>query len=151
MTSAPETICGRCLRTESRTFSSCRNQSRAPRENRSYHFAAPTAGFSLLSAMVFGSYSCANSSFTLLLRHQRCHIAQCFFGTVLIVTILAHETLLDYGDLLPRILVRPRCRGHQPEYIAALFEEILLDGLAHARVACELELLPGLESHHGLA
>src|SRR5215470_13300610 len=40
MTSAPETICGRCLSTDSRTFSSCRNQSRAPRENRSYHFAA---------------------------------------------------------------------------------------------------------------
>jgi hypothetical protein len=50
MTSAPETICGRCLRTDSRTFSSWRNQSRAPRENRSYHFAA-SAGLSLSSGI----------------------------------------------------------------------------------------------------
>ena len=40
MTSPPAMISGRLARTASRTFSSWRSQSRAPRENSSYHFAA---------------------------------------------------------------------------------------------------------------
>src|SRR5579862_1596764 len=169
MTSPPETICGRCLRTDSRTFSSCRNQSRAPRENRSYHFAAsapalppaplvlgPTLGpESVLGAIVTTFTPVASRvqprrAVQLLLREQCRNIAERLFRAVFVITVLRHEALLHDRNLLSRVLVRPSRRGDEPQHIATLFEQILLDGLAHARVAGELELLTGLEGHHGL-
>src|SRR5262249_14218277 len=89
MTSAPATICGRCSRTESRTFSSWRSQSRAPRENSSYHFANPRGLLPLRSAIAL----CRLYDVTLLLCEERGHIAQCLLGTVFVVSILADEPL----------------------------------------------------------
>src|ERR1700748_2996512 len=94
MTSAPETICGRCLRTASRTFSSCRSQSRAPRENRSYHLASPRAPPSSLFAVIS------------LLCQQSGDVAQCLLGAVLVVSVLLDETLLNHRNLLPGLFVR---------------------------------------------
>src|SRR5580700_674323 len=151
MTSPPAMICGRCSRTDSRTFSSCRSQSRAPRENSSYHFASPSAPVSLpLSLMVFRcSAPCAACE--LLLGQQCRHVAQGLLGTVLVVAIFLHEALLHHGNLLPCVVIRTRGRGDQPQHVATLLEQILLDGLTHAGVAHQLELLASLEGHHGLA
>src|SRR5580704_2294559 len=122
MTSPLAMIFGRCSRTASRTFSSCRSQSRAPRENRSYHLASPRElESSPLSAM-------SRPSLAPLLLGQQCRdVAQRFLGAVLIVTILLDESLLDHGYLLPRLIIGPRGRGHQPQHVAALLEQVLLD------------------------
>ena len=62
MTSAPATTSGRCARTASRTFSLCRNQSRAPREKRSYQ-ALTLSPFDD-SATLPPAHSCASSVVT---------------------------------------------------------------------------------------
>src|SRR5690606_7547942 len=143
------TICGRCSRTDSRTFSSWRSQSRAPRENSSYHFVRPGGpGFAPLSPM------CPTASFVdvaLLLRQQRGDVTQRFLRAVLVVTILGNEPLLYHRNLLTRLFVRPRRRGHETQHVAAFLEEVLLDRLAHACVARKLELLARLEGDHRLA
>src|ERR1700739_474082 len=158
MTSPPAMISGRLARTASRTFSSCRSQSRAPRENSSYHFAAlrggcpppvpPSSSIALL-VLLFRRrrycYSC------LLLREQRRDVAEGFLGAVLVVAVLAHQALLHHRDLLARFLVGTRGQLHEPQHVAALLEQVLLDCFAHARMARELELLAGLERHHRLA
>src|SRR6185503_16808515 len=153
MTSAPATICGRFSLTESRTFSSCLSQSRAPRENSSYHLVRPEGLLPLRSSIA--SYRRAlrrgARAFTLLLCKQCRHVAQRLLGTVLVITVLTDQPLLNNGNLLPGVFVRP-CRGrHQSQHIAAFFEQILLDRLTHARVARQLELLACLEANHGLA
>ena len=71
----------------------------------------------------------------LLLRKQRRDVAQRLLRAVLVVTVFADQPLLHHGDLLPRFLIRPRGGGHEPQHVAALLEQILLDRLAHARVA----------------
>src|ERR1700761_3344843 len=119
ITSPLAMIFGRCSRTASRTFSSCRSQSRAPRENRSYHLASPSElDSSPLAAM------------TVLRRHlllcQQCRdVAQRFLGTVLVVAILLDQSLLNHGYLLPRLIVGARGRSHEPQHIAALLEQVL--------------------------
>src|SRR6185437_8717124 len=148
MTSPPAMICGRCSRTDSRTFSSCRSQSRAPRENRSYHFARPSALFSL-SLMARPSFRCSGCA--LLLREESRDVAQRFLGAVLVVAVFLHQAFLHHRDLLTCIVVGPRRRGHEAQHVPALLEQVLLDRLAHARMAHKLELLPGLERHHRLA
>src|SRR5690242_16567361 len=99
MTSAPATIWGRFSRTESRTFSSCLNQSRAPRENRSYHLVRPEPEvlLPLRSSMVV----------TLLLCKQCRHVAQRFLCTVFVITVFADQPLLYHRDLLAGIVIRP--------------------------------------------
>src|SRR5215472_5613921 len=150
MTSPPAMICGRCSRTDSRTFSSCRSQSRAPRENSSYHFASPSALVSLLSVMAFWDplRLCA---WVLLLCQQRRHIAQRLLGAVLVVSVLLHQPLLHHRNLLACFLVGAGGRGHEAQDVPPLLEEVLLDRLAHARVADQLEFLARLEGHHRLA
>src|SRR5262245_47868539 len=101
-------------------------------------------------------YSCharraTTSRADLLLREQRCHIAQRLFRAMLVITVLGNETLLHDRDLLSRILVRPSRRRDESQHVATLFEQILLNRLAHARVAGELELLAGFEGDHRLA
>src|SRR6185312_3088812 len=91
------------------------------------------------------------SARTLLLCEQSRDVAQCYFRTVLVVAVFSDESLLHDRDLLPCFLIGPRSRSDEPQNVAALIEQILLDGLAHARVAHQLELLAGLESHHRLA
>src|SRR5215207_7171807 len=146
MTSAPAMISGRFARTASRTFSSCRNQSRAPRENSSYHFDSFGRAVLLSSSLMFQIYACAS-----FLRKQRGDVAQRFLGAVLVIAVFGNQTLLHHRYFLPRFIVRPRGRGDEPQHVAAFFEQILLDGLAHASVARQFELLAGLERHHGLA
>src|SRR6185437_10385973 len=125
MTSPPETICGRCLRTDSRTFSSCRNQSRDPRENKSYHFAAstpalppaplvlgPTLGPESVLEAIRQVYSCHARRATaprsdLLLREQRRHVTQRLFRAMFVIAVFGDEALLHDRDLLSRIIVRP--------------------------------------------
>src|SRR5215831_5262418 len=145
MTSPPAMISGRLARTASRTFSSWRSQSRAPRENSSYHLAAPDE-----SRLPSGSMAPSRSP-PLLLREQCGYVAQGLLGAVLVVPVLGDETLLHHGDLLPGVLIGPGGRGHEPQHVAALLEQVLLDRLAHARMARELEFLALLEGHHGLA
>src|SRR6185436_12512616 len=120
MTSAPATICGRFSRTESRTFSSCLSQSRAPRENSSYHLVRPEGLLPLRSSIA--SYRCACSGrvvSTLLLCEQCRHVAQRFLGTVFVITIFTDQTLLNHRDLLPRVVVRPSRGRHQTQHVAA--------------------------------
>src|SRR5690349_16025230 len=117
MTSAPATICGKFSRTESRTFSSCRSQSRAPRENSSYHLVRPEGLLPLRSSIA--SYrSCAEqrSSVTLLLCQQCRHVAQSLLGAVLVITVLTDQPLLNDGNLLPGVIIRPCGRGHQAQH-----------------------------------
>src|SRR5262249_22895708 len=97
--------------------------------------------------MVRPRFSC----WRLLLGQQGGYIAQRFLRAVLVVAVFADQALLYDGDFLARVLIGSRSRGHQAQHIAPLFEQVLLDGLAHARMARELELLSGLEGHHGLA
>src|SRR5579864_8520789 len=157
ITSPPAMISGRLARTASRTFSSWRSQSRAPRENSSYHFPAPGLSPPRLPPASFTSYwysFCARGATAaraLLLGQERGDVAERLFGTVLIVAVFSHHALLHHRDLLARLIVRPRGRGHQPQHVAALLEQVLLDRFAHACVAGELELLPRLEGHHRLA
>src|SRR5262245_26844466 len=126
MTSAPATISGRFARTASRTFSSWRSQSRAPRENSSYHFDS-SAGVVLLSLSLMTQVYARTS----LLRKQRRDIAQCFFCAVLVVAVFFDEPLLNDRDLLPCVVVGARCRSNQAQHVATLFEEVLLDSFAH--------------------
>src|SRR5829696_2829147 len=146
MTSAPAMISGRLARTASRTFSSWRNQSRAPRENSSYHFDSFGGAVLLSLSLMFQIYACAS-----FLRKQRGDVAQRFFGAVLVVAVFVNQTLLHHRYLLPRLIIRPRGGSDEPQHVAAFFEQILLDGLAHTGVARQFELLTGLERHHGLA
>src|SRR5690606_4730190 len=87
----------------------------------------------------------------LLLGQEGRDAAERFLRAVLVVAVIPHEPLLHDRDLLPRFLVRPRRRRDEPEHVAALLEEVLLDRLAHPGVARELELLAGLERDHRLA
>src|SRR5258708_6595912 len=152
-TPPPAMISGRLARTASRIFSSWRSQSRAPRENSSYHLAALRGGCPppLPPSSSMGITGTPFSAAALLLREQRGDVTQRFLGAVLVVAVFADEALLHHRDLLAGFVVRARRRSHQPQHVAPLLEQVLLDGLAHARVARELELLAGLERHHGLA
>src|SRR5688572_132626 len=167
-TSAPATICGRCCRTASRTLSLWRSQSRAPRENKSYQPCSPGLlppppeppppdVLSLMCCVATSSDFIVESdqgpfdARPLLLRQQCRDVAERFLSAVLVVTILRREAVLHRRNFLTRLVVRPRRGSHQPQYIAALLEQVLLDRLAHARVAVEGELLAGLVRDHGLA
>src|ERR1700756_1719300 len=151
MTSPPAMMSGRLARTASRTFSSWRSQSRAPRENSSYHFAAPAVSPRLPPASSIRATRTPFPRAPLLLGEQRRDVAERLLGAVLVVAVFGDQALLHDRDLLTRVLVRARGRGHQPQHVAALLEQVLLDRLAHPRVARELELLARLEGHHGLA
>src|SRR5580693_7348479 len=96
MTSPPAMISGRLARTASRTFSSWRSQSRAPRENSSYHFA-PLRGGSPPPLPPSSSIGFTGTPFfvaALLLREQRRDVAERFLGAVLVVAVFAHQSLL---------------------------------------------------------
>src|SRR5690606_42123057 len=88
---------------------------------------------------------------SLLLSQQSRDVAQRFLRAVLVVAIILHEPLLHDRDLLLRSLAGTRSRRDEAKHVATLLEEILLDRLAHACVARELELLSGLEGDHRLA
>src|SRR5262245_16683398 len=110
-------ISGRLARTASRTFSSWRSQSRAPREKRSYHFAAPAFSPCPLPPSIAYSYSFSEARATpLLLGEQGRDVAQGFLGTVLVVAVLAHQSLLHDRNLLARVLVRARGGSHQAQH-----------------------------------
>src|SRR5580658_1034925 len=159
MTSPPAMISGRLARTASRTFSSWRSQSRAPRENNSYHLSAPPGALS--PRLPWSPSMCYSYSFlrgaararcgarSLFLREQRGHVAQGLLGTVLVVAVFAHQALLHHRDLLARVIVGARGRSDQPQHVAALLEQVLLDRLAHARVTRQLEFLARLERPQG--
>src|SRR6202040_2864411 len=83
-TSPPAMASGRCERTASRTFSLCRSQSRAPRENRSYQ-PAIVALLEVESTLV---------TLSSLLRQQRRHVVQRLLCTVLVVPIFGDQSLL---------------------------------------------------------
>src|SRR5262249_46992969 len=87
----------------------------------------------------------------LLLRQQCRDVAERFLRAVLVVTILCREAVLYSRDFLTRLVVGPRSRSHQPQHVAAFLEQVLLDRLAHARVAVERELLALLVRDHRLA
>src|SRR5579872_3117690 len=101
MTSPPAMISGRLARTASRTFSSWRSQSRAPRENSSYHFAALSGGlpprFPPSSSIGFTGTPFFRAA--LLLREQRGDVAQRLLGAVLIVAVFGDQALLHHRDL----------------------------------------------------
>src|SRR5688500_14522846 len=115
-TSAPATICGRCCLTASRTLSLCRSQSLAPREKRSYQPASPgpASGVSLMAVSQPPSF----------LREQCRHIAQRFFRTVFVVTILRRQTILHRRNLLTGFIVRTRGRRYESQYITTLLEQV---------------------------
>src|SRR5688572_1281526 len=87
----------------------------------------------------------------LLLRQQCGHVVERFLRAVLVVAIFLDEALLHRRDLVLGLVVGPRLRRHEPQYVAALLEQVLLDGLVQARVIVERELLAGLERDHRLA
>src|ERR1044072_8005081 len=91
MTSESAMISGRLSRTASRTFSSCRSQSLAPRENSSYHLPSP--GRVVLPSLSVMSPLRARASF---LREQGGDVAQRFLCAVLVVAILTDEALLHH-------------------------------------------------------
>src|SRR5690606_8083659 len=144
-------ICGRCSRTESRTFSSCRSQSRAPREKRSYQLLKPTGPCSLPLSVIAYRPSELTLGLISLLGQQGRDVAQRFLRAVLVIAVILHQPLLYDGDLLLCFLVRSCRRRNEPQHVSPLLEQILLDRLAHPRVARELELLAGLERDHRLA
>src|SRR5580658_3007823 len=102
ITSPPAMISGRLARTASRTFSSCRSQSRAPRENSSYHFAALSGGcpppFPPSSSIGFTGTPFFRAP--LLLSQQCGHVAERLLGAVLVVAVLTDQALLHHRDLL---------------------------------------------------
>src|SRR5580658_8781029 len=153
ITSAPAMISGRLARTASRTFSSWRSQSRAPREKSSYHLAAPalsprfsSTGLTSLLVHLFAARRYCRVA--LFLCEERCDVTERFLGAVLVVTIFCYQPLLDHRDLLAGILIGPRRRSDEPQHVATLLEQVLLDGFAHAGVARKLEFLARLESDH---
>src|SRR5690606_32071142 len=148
-TSAPATIGGRWRRTASRTFSLCRNQSRAPREKRSYQPASP--GPPSADSLMSLSQPRSRRRLVLLLREERRDVAQRLFRTVFVVTVFGRQSFLNRGYLSARLVIRPRRRRDQPQHVATLLEQVLFDGFAHARMAVERELLADLVGHHGLA
>src|SRR5690606_1210850 len=89
--------------------------------------------------------------FESLLGQQSRDVAQRFLRAVLIIAVILYQPFLNYGNLLLGFLVRPCRRRDEPQHVSPLLKQILLDGLAHARVARELELLSGLERDHRLA
>src|SRR6185369_13042892 len=126
MTSAPATICGRFSRTESRTFSSCRSQSRAPRENSSYHLVTPEGLLPPRSSIcLYRRASAGRVGITLLLCEQCRHVAQRFLCTVFVITVFADQPLLDHRDLLPGVVIRPGGGGNEPQHVATFLEQIL--------------------------
>src|SRR6185312_13951408 len=104
-----------------------------------------------LLALAHGTAVLPVFRYALLLREESRDVAQCLLGAVLVVAVFLHQTLLHDGDLLACLIVRPRGRGHEPQHVPPLLEQILLDRLAHARVARELEFLSSLERDHRLA
>src|SRR5579862_1700938 len=122
MMSEPETIWGRWARTASRIFSLCRNQSREPRENRSYQPLRLPG--SLLDESVLIEYPVAVlfSYGYLFLRQQRRDVVQCLLRTVLVITILLHQPFLNDGYLLACLVIRTRGGSDQAQHVAALLE-----------------------------
>src|SRR5271170_1911747 len=149
MMSEPATICGRCSRTAARIFSLCRSQSRAPRENSLYQ--PLMRGRSGPSVFMVAPQLGWRHGRGLLLRQQRGDVTQSLLGAVFVIAIFLDQPLLDDGYFLTGFIVGSGGGGHQSQHIATLLEEILLDGLANARVAAEVKFLAGLEGHHGLA
>src|SRR5207237_7717953 len=82
--------------TASRTFSLWRNQSRAPRENRSYH-----------------GVSAAIRIVTSFLGEQRGDVIERFARAVRVVAVLVDQALLDHRDLLARLVVGTCRRGYE--------------------------------------
>src|SRR4029077_17883331 len=88
--SGPLSRSGKLLLTDSRTFSLCRSQSRAPRENSSYH------GISAAMRDARGRFSDGSLMAALsLLRQQRGHVVERFARAVLIVAIFVHHPFFD--------------------------------------------------------
>src|SRR5215472_18672214 len=134
----PARMSGRLFLTASRTFSLWRNQSRDPRENRSYQ------------PVISGVCASSGAPFipVLLLREQRRHVVERFLGAVSVVAVFADQPFLHHRDLVARVIVRARARGDQAQHLAPLLEQVLLDGLVQTDVARERELLADLEGHH---
>src|SRR6266404_958607 len=125
--------------TASRTFSLWRSQSRAPREKRSYQ-----------------GVSAAMRTVISFLREERGHVVERLASAVRVVPVLVHQALLHHGDLLPRLVIGARGRGHQAQYVAPAFEQVLLHRVVQRGVRVERELLAALVrahrlSHHFLA
>src|SRR5690242_2472994 len=131
--SAPARSSGSVSFTASRTFWLWRSQSLAPRENSSYQ-----------------GVSAAMRIVTSFLGEQRRHVVQRLAGAMAVVAVLVHQALLHHRDLLARLVVRARRRGDEPQHVAALLEEILLDRVVQRRVRVEGELLAALVGAHRL-
>src|SRR5699024_592078 len=149
-TSVPAIRSGNSLRTDSRTFSLWRNQSRAPRENRSYQRCAWANSDGLLRPCLVMPGLAAIPA-PLFLRPQGGDVIQRLVRAVLARALIIDQPLLDRRDLLLGLGIRTGAGGDQAQHVAALFEQVLLDGLAQAGMLGQGELVAALIGAHGLA
>src|SRR5699024_9026263 len=87
----------------------------------------------------------------LFLRQQRGDVIEGFVRAVLVITVIGNQALLDGRYLLLRFGIRPRAGGDQPQHVAPLLEQVLLDGFAQTRVVGQREAVAALVGAHGLA
>src|ERR1700676_2569039 len=117
-TSPPAIASGKCARTASRTFSLCRSQSRAPRENRSYQ-PAIVALLDVDSSLLTYN-SCRNPlDRRSLLRQQRRDVVQSLLCAMLVIPIFGDQPLLYRRDFLLCVIVRARARADKHKNRAA--------------------------------
>src|SRR5699024_11587947 len=84
-------------------------------------------------------------------RQQGADVIQRLVRAVLVIAIIIDQPLLDRRDLLLGLSIRTGAGGDQAQHVAALFEQVLLDGLAQAGMLGLGELVAALIGAHGLA